>query len=192
MEAALMAMPVTMTPADLRAAQASSSADDVVCTGTIGAVSIDQNVIVPDGARCTLIRTRIDGNVFVNTNAILVARGVEVGGNIQSVGSFRGVLVRDDRGARSFVGGSVQLNQGEQAGVLKTTVDSDVQLEQNDDRIVLAQNTVDGNMQVNQNSGGVRISFNRIQGALQCQANSPPPTGGGNQAGDKEDQCASL
>lgn len=191
LEAALLAAPVTMTPGDLQAAQVSASADDVVCTGAIGAASIDGNVIVPDGARCTLTRTQIDGNVIVGTNAILIARGVAVGGNVQAEG-HRGVLVRDDRGARAFVGGSVQLNQGGEAGVGRVDVDSDVQLEQNDGRIVLAQNRVDGNMQVNQNTGGVRIAQNAIQGALQCQANNPPPMGGGNQAGDKEDQCASL
>lgn len=191
LEAALLAAPVTMTQAGLDAALASSSAADVTCTGTIGATSIDGNVIVPDGARCNLNRTRVDGNVIVGTGSILVARGVEVGGNVQAEGA-EGVLLRDDRGTRSTVGGSVQLNQGDQAGVIKTTVDSDVQVEQNDGRIVLNQNRVDGNMQVNQNTGGVSINRNTIQGALQCQSNNPPPTGGGNQAGDKEDQCENL
>jgi hypothetical protein len=36
------------------------------------------------------------------------------------------------------------------------------------------------------------ISNNSIAENLQCQANNPRPTGGGNTAGDKEDQCAAL
>jgi hypothetical protein len=47
-------------------------------------------------------------------------------------------------------------------------------------------------MQVFQNTGGVRLLNNRIAENLQCKENDPPPTGSGNIAGDKEDQCAGL
>ncbi|MDQ3112687.1 MAG: hypothetical protein M3Q84_01115, partial [Actinomycetota bacterium] len=48
-------------------------ADDRVCTGTIGAVSIDGDVVVPDNATCKLEGTKVDGNVKVNNGATLIA-----------------------------------------------------------------------------------------------------------------------
>jgi hypothetical protein len=50
-------------------------ADDRICRGTIGAQHLDDNVIVPKGATCTLVGTRIDGNVFVRGDATLFAKG---------------------------------------------------------------------------------------------------------------------
>ena len=40
--------------------------------------------------------------------------------------------------------------------------------------------------------GGLVIENNYITENLQCKENNPPPVGGGNKAGDKEDQCAAL
>ena len=58
--------------------------------------------------------------------------------------------------------------------------------------MIARENTLLANFQANQNTGGLVIANNRIAQNLQCQANTPPPTGGGNTAGDKEDQCAAL
>jgi hypothetical protein len=71
-------------------------------------------------------------------------------------------------------------------------INGDLQVEQNNAQNRLTRNVVGGNLQANQNSGGLLIAFNRIAENLQCQANNPPPTGGRNVAGDKEDQCANL
>jgi len=151
-------------------------ADDRRCAGTIKAVSIDDNVVVPAGATCRLLGTRVDGNVVVNRNATLVARGVRVGGNIQAENHER-VVVRprtvDDRTIRSRVGGSIQLVQGGGGRLLRNVVDSDIQLFSNDGRFEVRRNRVGGN--------------------LQCKSNDPRPVGGGNVVqGNKEDQCRGL
>jgi hypothetical protein len=65
-------------------------------------------------------------------------------------------------------------------------------VEQNTGPFALDRNEVRANMQVNQNTGGVSITRNRVAENLQCNQNEPAPTGGGNVAGDKEGQCASL
>ncbi len=54
------------------------------------------------------------------------------------------------------------------------------------------RNRIGGNLQAVENTGGLVIRFNVIEGVLQCKQNAPPPTGGGNQASDKEDQCENL
>ena len=58
--------------------------------------------------------------------------------------------------------------------------------------MVANNNTVEANLQAVQNEGGVELTGNTIAENLQCKENNPPPTGGGNTAGDREDQCANL
>lgn len=147
-------------------------ADDRRCSGKIRGASIDGNVIVPSGRTCRLIGTRVDDNVLVEANARLVAKGVRVGGNIQAENHDR-VVVRDRKGSRSRVGGSIQLVQGGGGKLLRNIVDGDIQLFSNDGRFKVRRNRVDGN--------------------LQCKSNSPRPVGGGNVVeGNKEDQCRGL
>ena len=153
-----------------------AQADDRRCTGTIRAVSIDGDVVVPRGATCVLIGTRVDGNVKIYRNAKLVAKGVRVGGNIQAE-NHRNVQVlprwKDGRPIRSVVGGSVQLKQGGGGKIIRARVGGDIQLFSNDALFEVRRNFVDGN--------------------LQCKSNRPRPVGGGNVVqGNKEDQCRGL
>lgn len=143
---------------------------DVTCTGTIGDEQIDDTVVVPDSASCTLRGTSIDGNVLIGRDADLTADGISLSGNVQDDNGQGGrVIVRG-----STIGGSIQLEDGRGA-------------------IDLEDNVVDGDIQTNANTGGVDIVGNRIDGNLQCQANDPPPTGGDNVvAGSAEDQCSDL
>ena len=164
-------------------------AEERVCRGTIGAATVD-NLLVPQNASCTLNGTRVEGTVKVERNAQLFANGIRVKGNVQSEG-FKTIVLR--RG--SSVVGSVQLENGLEGGrgnVANSRINGDVQFFSNEARMVAQGNTVLANFQANQNTGGLVISNNTISQNLQCQANNPPPTGGGNTAGDKEDQCAAL
>ena len=164
-------------------------AEERVCRGTIGSRTVD-NLRVPQGATCTLNGTLVEGTVKVERNAQLFANGIRVKGNVQSE-EFRTIVLRQN----SVVVGSVQLENGLEGGsgrVLNSRINSDVQFFSNEARMVARGNTILANFQANQNKGGLVISNNRISENLQCQANNPPPTGGGNTAGDKEDQCAAL
>ena len=166
-----------------------AQAEERVCRGTIGTATVD-NLLVPQGASCTLNGTRVEGTVKVERNATLLASGIRVKGNVQSEG-FKSILLR--RG--SVVVGSVQLENGLRGGsgrVLNTRINGDLQFFSNDARMVARGNTIYANFQANQNKGGVVIENNKISENLQCQSNNPPPTGGGNTAGDKEGQCARL
>ena len=164
-------------------------AEERVCRGTIGATTVD-NLRVPSGAACTLNGTKVEGTIKVESNAKLTANGVRVIGNIQSEG-FQAIAVKEG----SKVGGSVQLKNGQSDGsgkVVSTRINGDLQLFSNEALMVARNNTILGNLQAVQNTGGLVISGNTIAENLQCKENNPPPTGGGNKPGDKEDQCAAL
>lgn len=164
-------------------------AEETVCRGTIGARTVD-NLRVPSGETCTLNGTRVEGTIKVENGATLFANSVRVKGNIQSEG-FKTIRVKDN----SRVMGNVQLNNGQSGGLAKivsTRINGDLQFDSNAARIVVRNSTVGANLQAVQNTGGVVLKGNTIAENLQCKENDPPPTGGGNTAGDKEDQCAAL
>ena len=175
---------------------APADADDRRCRGTIRAVHVDGNVIVPRGATCTLRGTRVDDNVFVRRGAVLQALGVRVGGNIQAV-NHRRVLVAprtvNNTVVRSRIGGDIQLFSGGRGGVRRTVIGGNLQVTQNNRFQAALRNVIDGDLQAFSNSGGFRIFANRIDGNLQCKSNNPRPRGGRNVVqGNKEDQCRGL
>ncbi len=161
-------------------------AEEFSCTGSIGAVSLD-NVRVPDGATCRLTGTTLNGSIVVGSGATLFANAVSVNGNVQAENH------RFVRLAGSFVGGAVQIKQGGGATVVDTTTPSDLQFDANSGYLTIRRNDVNGSIQVVSNSGGADIRANTVDGNLQCKENAPAPTGGGNVVqGVKEDQCAAL
>ncbi len=165
---------------------APAAAEERVCRGTIGAVTVD-NLRVPTGATCRLDRTTAQGTVKVERGATLVAAGVRVVGNVQAEGAAS-VQVRN-----STVGGSVQVKQGGGAAVTGNRIDGDLQYDEMTRLLTANGNAVGGNIQIVKNFGGVRVYDNRIDGALQCKENQPAPVGARNTAGEgKEDQCARL
>jgi hypothetical protein len=160
-------------------------AEERSCRSEIGGVTVD-NVRVPDGANCVLNRTRVKGNIRVGSRAMLNARGVRVGGNVQAENA-RQVSVTES----SRVGGSVQIKQGGGATVLNSTVQGDIQFDDNRSPLRTNDNKVGGNVQIVGNQAHVEVFRNSIDGNLQCKENSPRPSGGANRVrGNKEDQCA--
>ncbi|MBC7940667.1 MAG: hypothetical protein H7Z19_13035 [Chitinophagaceae bacterium] len=164
----------------------SASAEEFRCTGTVGAVALD-NIFVPDGASCTLNRTRLNGNIVVGRGAQLYAGSVSVNGNLQAEGAASVVL-----GGFSTIGGSVQIVQGGSASIERARINGDLLFDENTAGVAATGNTIGGSLQAFQNLGGVVLQNNRIKGNLQCKENIPAPTGGGNQASSKEDQCSRL
>ena len=163
-----------------------AAAEEFRCTGRVGAVSYD-NIFVPDGARCVLDRTRAKGNIVVGEGARLVAHSVAVNGNLQAEGAAE-VKVSGN----STFGGSIQLVKGGSADIARARVEGDIQFEENAGPLEARGNIIGGNLQAFKNMGGVLLVNNRMKGNLQCKENIPAPTGSGNQAASKEDQCARL
>jgi hypothetical protein len=173
----------------LAVAAPAALAEERVCRGTIGATTVD-NLLVPQSAECTLNGTKVEGTIKVENKAKLIANSVRVIGNVQSEG-FRSIVLREG----SRVGGSVQLENGQEGGtgkVVSAWINGDLQFFSNEAKMVARNSTILANLQVFQNTGGVVLENNTIAENLQCKQNNPPPVGGGNTAGDKEDQCARL
>lgn len=164
-----------------------ASAEERVCRGAIGAVTVD-NLRVPQNATCRLTGTFVEGTIKVGRNATLKAFDIRVIGNVQAENALK-VVVRN----HSSVGGSVQIVQGGAAKIVGNRIKGDILFDEQDGPLAANSNRVGGNLQAFQNSGGVTIRDNRIDGNLQCKANDPAPTGGGNVVhGNKEDQCERL
>jgi hypothetical protein len=167
-------------------ASAPAAAEERICTGLIRAVYLD-NIFVPDGASCVLDGTRAKGNIVVGNGATLSARSVSINGNLQGEGA-ESVRVF----GRSTFGGSVQLVQGGTASIEYARINGDILFDENTGLMNANNNTLGGNLQAFKNMGGVTLSRNVMKGNLQCKENIPAPTGVGNKAASKEDQCARL
>jgi cytoskeletal protein CcmA (bactofilin family) len=164
-----------------------ASAEERVCRGSIGAVTVD-NLRVPQGATCTLKGTFVKGTVKVERNARLKAIGVRVVGNVQAENA-RNVVV--NQGSR--IGGSIQIVQGGAARIVGNRINGDILFDDQTWLLTANANRIGGSLQAFQNTGGLTIRNNRIDGNLQCKENKPAPAGGGNVVqGNKEDQCARL
>jgi hypothetical protein len=173
----------------LAVAAPAALAEETVCRGSIGATTVD-NLLVPSGATCTLDGTKVEGTVKVERGAKLYAEGIRVIGNVQSEG-FEVISLKSG----SRVGGSVQLENGKSGGlgrVIATRINGDLQFFSNEAKMVARKDTILGNLQAVSNTGGLVLENKTIAENLQCKQNDPPPTGGGNTAGDEEDQCATL
>jgi hypothetical protein len=162
-------------------------AEETTCRGRIGARTVD-NLLVPQGATCTLEGTRVEGTIKVSRRATLYAYDVRVKGNVQAEEASRVRVL-----ARSRVNGSIQLDDGGNARVRWSTIGGSIQLKANDGRLLVEHNSIGADVQAFSNTGGVHIAHNRMDGNLQCKSNVPRPTGGDNVVeGNKEDQCARL
>jgi hypothetical protein len=182
-----LALAVTAAVVAVLGFPTTAMAEEKVCRSTYTDKTFD-NVKVPQGATCTLIRVKVKGTIKVNNDARLEAVAVRVIGNVQGEDA-RNVIVRKN----SRIGGSVQVVQGDKARVAYAHVNMDILYDDQNGAVEAVGNTVGGNVQAFQNTGGVHIRGNVIDGNLQCKENKPPPTGGNNTVhGNKEDQCQSL
>ncbi|MDP9428930.1 MAG: hypothetical protein M3Q47_08680 [Actinomycetota bacterium] len=165
-------------------------AEDYECRGTVAAVTLVGNVIVPDDAVCTLNGTHVQGNIVVKSRSTLNATDVTATGGLQGE-SPSTVVVRG-----SAFGNSISLRKAElgngQIEISSTQVTGDVQFEENRNPIRLENNDITGSVQANKNTGGLEITGNRIGNGLQCQDNRPAPLGGDNIAKQKQGQCQFL
>lgn len=182
-----------LSPVLVSAGAAGVLAEEVSCPPDRGAVTLDNVRVV--GA-CKMTRTIVQGNIVVEDDASLLARGVRVNGSVQSEGATRVRVVPDSNtGQEARVNGDIQIkNSG------GTTLPSRIQDVQVGGTILLDDNqvphdvignTVTGDVQVFQNDRVVRIGSNTINGNLQCKENVPAPTdlGGNVVQGNDEDQC---
>ncbi|MEJ2599445.1 MAG: hypothetical protein P8Z00_14005 [Anaerolineales bacterium] len=169
------------------ASSASAPAGDTLCTGSLGAVQVD-NLVVPEDAACTLNGTIVGGNLTVRKNATLMAYAVQVSNDVQADDAATVNLYPG-----SSVGHNLKIVKSGAAEILSVDVDNDLQISENDRAVSVAGSTIGHNLKAEKNTGGVSINSNHIDGNLQCKDNDPPPTGSGNIVlGNLEGQCADF
>jgi hypothetical protein len=160
---------------------------NVTCVNQIiGAVRLDTVIVAPDAA-CRLEGTSLIGSLLVERGASVEAISVRVNGNVQAEGAAQVVVTSGSR-----VGGSVQVKQGGSASITNSDITGDIQFDALRAPVEASANTIGGSLQAVQNTGGLRFNGNRMNGNMQCKENQPAPTGSGNVAALKEDQCRDL
>jgi thermitase len=139
---------------------------EYLCTGALGSIIVD-HVLVPEGQTCMLGRTRVLGNIKVESGAVLHATYVNVNGNLQA-----------DKATSIHVGNS--------------TFRGSIQVQENSS-VLFNETHVQGNLEIYKTINSSMISNNMIGGNLHCKENALAPTGGGNLVlGNKEEQCRDL
>ncbi len=132
----------------------------------MGPIIVD-HVLVPEGQTCTLGRTRVLGNVKIETGATLNASYVNVDGNLQA-----------DKAAS--------------INVFHSTFRGSIQVKESGS-VLLNEIHAQGNVEVHKTLNSSMISNNTIGGNLHCKENVLAPTGGANLVlGNKEEQCMDL
>jgi hypothetical protein len=165
-------------------------ADDTICNGTV--TGSHDNVIVPEGAVCTLTDAFLNGNVKVLRNGgITISGRTFINGNVQSEDG--GAYVRI-AGPSVTVGGNLQIKYAYQASTVQsgTQIRGNLQYVENSGFLAVDGVFIRGDLQLFKNTGGASLTNNTIRQNMQCKENVPAPLGGGNRAGDKEDQCRRL
>ena len=86
--------------------------------------------------------------------------------------------------------GNIVVGTGAALSARSVSVNGNLQAEGAHSVRVHGRSTFGGSVQIVQ--GGTTLRRNQMKGNLQCRENIPAPTGGGNRAASKEDQCARL
>jgi hypothetical protein len=165
--ALIMAVPAVLAGAS------TVHAADANCTGALTG-KIDGNVVVPNGASCTLSDITVTGNVQVSQNASLTVDATQqpatIGGNVQATNCAFALL---EGGVT--VDGNVQIHQcAQQSGFVGPGVKIGGNFECNAGACEADLGDVQGNLHV-QNNGASDISLVSVGGNLQCEGNTPPP-----------------
>jgi hypothetical protein len=169
---------------------AAALAEETTCTGTI--TGSHDNVVVPQGATCTINDASLNGSVYVQRGGgVTISGRTYINGNVQSEDG--GAYVRTT-GSSVTIGGNVQIKYNFQSSSFQsgTTIQGSLQYVENTGFLSVSGVFIGSDLQLFSNTGGASLVRNVIRQNMQCKENNPPPTGGRNRAGNKEDQCASL
>ena len=168
---------------------------------------VQGNVLVARDGSVSANGARIIGNIQAeDARRVATANGTTVGGSVQvkrravadvQNTTITGSLQIEEAGASLTannvrIGGNLQVIKAGAATIGATFVNGDLQLEENRGALASTGAEVRGNFQVFKNLGGVTLRNNRVQQVLECKENVPAPTGSGNVAGEKKEQCVAL
>lgn len=142
----------------------------------IGAITIDDNLVVERNTILTLNGTTINGNVFVRSGARLYTYGANILGNIQAQDAMLVELKQ-----QTSVDGDVQGEGTQSMRVLENSrVEGNIQIKEANasaDQYVLFVDSsrVNGDVQAEKSSGRLQVKNSRINGNLQFVENYTGP-----------------
>lgn len=116
---------------------------DSTCTGTRTGARFDDNLIIPEGAACTLVDSTVRGNVVLRGTAYFQATGTNIRGNIAAADA-QTIFV--DTG--SSVDGNIQADRTAQVHVFGATIAGNVEVRAASDAVMLCSSTVRGNISI--------------------------------------------
>ena len=158
--------------------------------GSVSAIGarIEGNIEAEDARRVsTSASTVVDGDVQAKRRAVVEVANTTITGNLQVEEAGASLLASGNR-----ITGDVQVKKAESASIATTFVRGDLQLEENRGMLSVVGADVRGDLQVVKNRGGAQLVNNRVSQTLECKENAPAPTGSGNVAGEKKEQCRAL
>lgn len=162
----------------------------VARNGAVSAIGarIDGNIQAEDArAVNTSANTVVEGDIQVKRLALATIENTTITGNLQVEETGASLVASDTR-----VDGDLQVTKAASVALTRVAVRGDIQFVENREALRSTNATVRGNFQVVKNSGGVTLRDNRVSQVLECKENAPAPTGGGNVAGEKKEQCRAL
>ena len=163
-----------------------AAAGNVTCEGVLSG-SVGGNVIVPNGAECSLDFADVSGNVIAQIDATVSILGSTVGGNYTCNNCEQAHL------EGSTIDGNYNISHEKQFSVItNSTIKGNLQINASRTDLVLFfidTNEIGGNLLFNDNEGLAIIADNTITGNLICQNNDPSPLSIGNTAKSMKGQC---
>lgn len=185
----------------LLATASAARAADTRCVGELSDVAVTGDLVVPDGASCTLYDVTVRGNVRVGSDAALrVFHGVAILGDVQSDHCDYASFEPSSAAARISVVGNVEIHHcRETSGKIFTAgrvvISGNFACHDNSAPCFGVALTIGGNAQVDRNSGGISyLEGNTVSGDLQCVGNTGVADYGSPNtvAGQKLGECAGL
>jgi hypothetical protein len=145
-------------------------AEATVCTGVL--TGVHENVVVPEGAVCTLSGAHVTGDVRVREEGTLLSEGATIDGSVLGP-NVRQVDLRFE----TQVGGDVLIkgaNPGTRNGFdINARVGGDALLEKNQGNVFVDGAFVEGNLEVSKNISDrfLHVEFNTVGGNIKVEKN---------------------
>ena len=148
---------------------------------------ISGDLRIPRDTKCVISDLFVAGNLRLDAGASVVGSDIRVNGNVEAKGADQLTLTD------ALIFGDLRFEDGGSVSLRESHVDGKVELKSNLGSIELQDNVIDDEAKLEKNRGGpFRVVGNTIDGKLECKENDPPPTGSGNVADEKTDQCSGL
>lgn len=164
----LVAAALTLPAGPALGTELTPRAPDTICTGSIGAITVQGKLVVPANATCTLSSTRILGSIEVGINATLRATRINVAGDTLAT-QHRLVSITTS----SHIEGHTKLSKGGSITITSSSAFGGVEISENTARPSLTSvNIANGGLFVEKNRGGATVHSNRVNGNMEVSENS--------------------